>query len=241
MKYKTIIISDLHLGSQYSKVNEVTKFLKENKCEKLIMNGDIIDGWALKRGGLWGEPQMKCIRKILKISKNSEVYWIRGNHDEFLHDFIPMVLGNIKVLENMEYMGINGKKYIILHGDIFDVFTHNMKWLAKLGSMGYDLCLWLNKWYNAYRLLRGKDYYSLSKKIKDSVKQATSFIGEFESHMVLHAKNLGYDGVICGHIHKAEMKVVEGVEYMNSGDWMETCSALVEDFDGLWKIVYFYE
>jgi UDP-2,3-diacylglucosamine pyrophosphatase LpxH len=239
MTYRTIIISDIHLGSQYSRAKEVTQFLKDNKCETLILNGDIVDGWALKRGGIWNDDHMKCIRRILKKSKKTKVYWVRGNHDDFLYDFIPFTVGKIKIVEDLEYIGLNCKKYIVLHGDIFDVFVNDMKWLAKIGSVGYDLCLWLNKYYNRYRAFRGKEYFSLSKKIKDSVKQATSFIGEFENHMIGHAKSLNADGVICGHIHKAEMRVVDGIEYMNSGDWVESNTALVEHLDGRWEILQY--
>ena len=237
MKYKTIILSDIHLGSQYSRANDVVSFLKNNECEKLILNGDIIDGWALKRGGSWNESHMRCIRKFLKISKNSKVYWIRGNHDDFLYDFLPFKLGNIKILEDMDYIGLDGNRYFVLHGDVFDVFVKDMKWLAKLGSIGYDLSLWLNKWYNKYRILVGKEYFSLSKLIKNSVKKASSYIGDFENHMIKHAKQLGYDGVICGHIHKAEISKINGIYYMNSGDWVESNTALVEEFDGTWKII----
>jgi len=237
MKYRTIILSDIHLGSRYSRSNDVVEFLKENKCETLILNGDIIDGWALKRGGSWNESHMRCIRKFLKISKNSKVYWIRGNHDDFLYDFLPFKLGNIKILEDMDYIGLDGNRYFVLHGDVFDVFVKDMKWLAKLGSIGYDLSLWLNKWYNKYRILVGKEYFSLSKLIKNSVKKASSYIGDFENHMIKHAKQLGYDGVICGHIHKAEISKINGIYYMNSGDWVESNTALVEEFDGTWKII----
>ena len=237
MKYRTIVISDIHLGSKYSRVLEVIDFLKNNTCEKLILNGDIIDGWALKRGSKWSNDHMKCIIKILKISKNSDVYWIRGNHDDFLDEFIPYTFGNIKILENMEHIGVDGKRYLVLHGDIFDIFVKDMKWLAKIGSIGYDLSLWLNSWYNKYRNWRGFEYFSLSKLIKDNVKKATSYVGDFEEHMVTHAKSLNYDGVICGHIHKAELRQIKGIEYMNSGDWVESNTALVENFEGKWEII----
>jgi UDP-2,3-diacylglucosamine pyrophosphatase LpxH len=239
IKYRTIVISDLHLGSTYSRPNNVIEFLSKHKSTTLILNGDIIDGWALKRGGTWNNKHMKCIGKIIKKSKTTQVYWIRGNHDDFLHDFIPFDFGNIKLREDLEYVGLNGKKYLILHGDIFDVFINKMKWLAKIGSVGYDFTLWLNKWYNKYRAFRGLEYFSLSQKIKASVKEATNFIGDFENHMVVHAKSLNCDGVICGHIHKAELREIDGLEYMNSGDWVESNSALVEDTNGNWSIVYF--
>ena len=239
MKYRTIVISDLHLGSTYSRAKDVTDFLSKNKCDTLILNGDIIDGWALKRGGTWNDSHMKCIRKLIKKSKTTKVYWLRGNHDDFLHDFIPFDFGKILLREDLEYIGLNGNKYLILHGDIFDIFVNKMKWLAKIGSIGYDFTLWLNKWYNKYREFRGLEYFSLSQKIKASVKEATNFIGDFENNMVLHAKSLNCDGVICGHIHKAELKTIDGLEYMNSGDWVESNSALVEDLDGNWSIIYY--
>ena len=239
MMYRTIVVSDLHLGSRYARAKEVTEFLTKNKCKTLILNGDIIDGWALKRGGTWNDDHMKCIRKIIKKSKTTQTYWIRGNHDDFLSEFIPFDFGKILLREDLEYMGLDGKKYLVLHGDIFDVFVNKMKWLAKIGSVGYDLTLWLNKWYNKYRALRGKQYFSLSQKIKNSVKQATSFIGDFENHMVSHAKSLNCDGVICGHIHKAELREIDDLVYMNSGDWVESNTALVEDMDGKWSIIEF--
>lgn len=237
MNYKTVIISDLHLGSTYSRSEDISNFLDKIKCETLILNGDIIDGWALKRGNAWTQEHMKCIRKIMKKSNKTKIYWVRGNHDDFLYDFIPLTLGNINVVEHMELNAINGKKYLVLHGDIFDVFINKMKWLAKIGSVGYDFTLWLNKWYNKYRTFRGKEYFSLSQKIKDSVKSATNFIGDFENHMVNHSKSLNFDGVICGHIHKAEIRNINGIEYMNSGDWVESNTALVEHLNGKWEII----
>lgn len=239
MMYRTVIISDLHLGSKYSRAKEVSEFLDKTKCETLILNGDIIDGWALKRGNSWTEDHMRCIRKILKKSYKSKVYWIRGNHDDFLYGFMPFKLGNITIKESIDYYGFNGKKYLILHGDIFDVFVNNMKWLAKIGSIGYDFTLWLNKWYNKYRAYMGLEYFSLSQKIKSSVKSATNFIGDFENHMVNHAKSLNCDGVICGHIHKAEIRKIDNIEYMNSGDWVESNTALVEDLLGNWFLISF--
>ena len=239
MKYKTIILSDIHLGSKYSRAKDVIDFLTKNTAETIILNGDIIDGWALKRGGVWTDEHMKCVRKLMKLSKSSTVYWIRGNHDDFLYDFIPFDFGKIMLRESMEYRGLDKNKYLILHGDIFDVFVGKWGWLAKIGSVGYDMTLWINKWYNKYRTYRGLPYFSLSQKIKASVKTATNFIGDFENHMVTHAKSLECDGVICGHIHKAEIRNVDGIIYMNSGDWVESNTALVETLKGKWKIISF--
>ncbi len=239
MNYRTVIISDLHLGSTYSRAEDISRFLDAIKCDTLILNGDIIDGWALKRGNSWTQEHMRCVRKIMKKAYKTKVIWVRGNHDDFLHDFIPISLGNIQIVETFELFALNGKKYLVLHGDIFDVFVNEMKWLAKIGSVGYDLTLWLNKWYNKYRAFRGKEYFSLSKRIKNSVKSATNFIGDFENHMVSHSKSLNFDGVICGHIHKAEIRVIDGIEYMNSGDWVESNTALVEDHSGNWYLIHY--
>ena len=241
MRFRTIVLSDLHLGSKYSNAVGVTKFLSETSCETLILNGDIIDGWALKRGGTWSEDHMKCIRKIMKKSKKTNVYWIRGNHDDFLYNFIPFKLGKIYIRERLIYTSKNGKQYVVLHGDIFDIFITKMKWLAKIGSVGYDLTLWLNKWYNQLRKLLGKDYFSLSQKIKHSIKSATNFINNFEEHMVNYAKANDCAGVICGHIHKSDIKMINGIEYLNSGDWVESNTALVEDENGNWAIIKFDE
>jgi UDP-2,3-diacylglucosamine pyrophosphatase LpxH len=236
-EYKTVILSDIHLGSKYSKAVEVTNFIKSIKFQTLILNGDIIDGWAIQRGGKLTNSHVECIRLILKKSQKSDVYWIKGNHDEFLLNFTPFKIGNIQIKEEMNYVGINGKKYLITHGDLFDVFVNDMKWLAKIGSIGYDIALWLNKWYNRWRTFRGKEYFSLSKKLKNSVKSATTFMGDFKGHLTNHASKLDCDGVICGHIHQPEINKINGIEYLNSGDWVESLSALVETFDGEWLII----
>ena len=241
MKVRTLIVSDIHLGSRYTKAKEVSKLLSYIKCDTLILNGDIIDGWALKRGGTWKVEDMKCVRTIMKKSKKTKVFWIKGNHDDFLEEFIPFRIGNIEIKRDLFYEGINKKTYFVTHGDMFDVFVNDMKWLAKIGSLGYDLALWLNKWYNKWRNWRGLPYFSLSKKIKDSVKMATSFIGEFETFLISHTKALMCGGVICGHIHCAKIESIDGIEYLNSGDWVESMTALIEDHEGNWRIITYDE
>jgi UDP-2,3-diacylglucosamine pyrophosphatase LpxH len=147
-------------------------------------------------------------------------------------------LGNINIQEDY-VLESNGKKYFVLHGDVFDVFITKMKWLAKIGGVAYEFSLWINRWYNRFRSWRGKPYLSISKKIKESVKFATKFIGDFEDHLVSLAKKKGYDGVICGHIHYPIIKKIDGIEYLNSGDWVENMSCLVETHDGEWKLVFY--
>lgn len=239
-KYKTIIISDIHLGMLDSKAKEVVDFLDKNSCDRLILNGDIIDGWSLKKNPKrWKKNHMRCVRKFLKISeKGTDVIWIRGNHDDFLKPFIPIMMGDISIREDM-VIESNGKKYFVLHGDVFDVFITKMGWLAKIGSTAYDMALFINRWYNKWRTFIGKDYLSISQKMKESVKFATSFIGKFENHLVDLAKREGYDGVICGHIHHPIIKNIDGIDYLNSGDWIENLSCLVETHDGEWMLIFY--
>lgn len=238
MSYKTIIISDLHLGSKASRSEDIFKFLDENKTYNLILNGDIIDGWALKRGSRWTEKDNKVLRKILKIAeKGTNVVWLRGNHDEFLLDYLNLTMGNITIAEDLVYKGIDKRKYYIFHGDVLDIFSSKFKVIAKIGSIGYDFALWLNRWYNKYREWRGLPYYSLSKQIKNNVKAAVNFMTDFEDRAIDLAKNKDCQVAVCGHIHKCELRG----DYMNSGDWCENCTALVEDMNGVWKVLHFHK
>lgn len=240
MKYKSIFISDVHLGTRFSKAKKLLNFLKHNECENLILVGDIIDGWAIKRKFIWPQTHSDVIQKILKKArKGTNVHFITGNHDQFIRPFVPLVLGDsLNISNELDYQGINGKKYYITHGDFFDSITMTKKWLAILGDYGYDLLLHLNTVLNFIRQKLGiKKYWSLSKYVKDSVKSSVSFINDFESVLSTHAKNKGYDGIICGHIHKAEIKDINGIQYLNCGDWVENCTAIIETFDGEFKII----
>jgi UDP-2,3-diacylglucosamine pyrophosphatase LpxH len=233
MKYDTVIISDLHLGSKASRRDDILSFLENLQTDTLILNGDIIDGWSLQRGSKWTKKDTKIIRKILKISETgTDVIWIRGNHDDFLKEFLPFDLGNIKIVEDYIYQH-SGIRYYIFHGDVLDVFITKVKWLAYIGSIGYDIALWLNRWYNKWRTWNGLPYYSLSKDIKDSIKAATSFINDFEDNAIRLAKQKKCDIAICGHIHYPLIKN----NYMNSGDWCENCTALVYDKKNNWKLI----
>ena len=230
IKYKTIIVSDIHLGTKDSQAKEFIKFLDEHPTEQLILNGDIIDGWALQRGSKWKKQHTKVILKLLELSKKTDIIWIRGNHDEFLTDFFMIKMSNITLCE--DYMiGIKRKKYLIFHGDILDVFSSTWKWIAKIGSVGYDIALTLNTWYNKYRSWRGLPYYSISKHIKDKVKSAVSFILDFEENAAKIAKQRKCSGVIIGHIHTAEDRMIGDIHYLNSGDWVESKTAILIDKD----------
>ena len=244
MKYKSIFISDIHLGTRFSKAKVLLNFLKHNESDQLILVGDIIDGWAIKRKLIWPQEHSDVIQKILKkAKKGTKVTFITGNHDEFLRPFVPLLLGDsVSIANELEYVAINKKKYYITHGDFFDSITMTKKWLAILGDYGYDLLLHLNVVLNFLRKRIGiKKYWSLSKYVKDNVKSSVSFISDFEAVLSTHAKNKGYDGIICGHIHKAEIRDIEDIEYLNCGDWVESCTAIVETYEGEFKIINWLE
>jgi UDP-2,3-diacylglucosamine pyrophosphatase LpxH len=236
--YKTIVISDLHLGIKSAKAKEVVFFLKHNSCDKLIMNGDIIDGWQLRRSGKWKKKHTRFFKLVMKyISKRkTEVIYLRGNHDDFLDEILPFKFGRLSIV-NQHIHTSNGKRYYVIHGDVFDSITTNMRWLAKLGDVSYTFLLWLNRHYNNYRVKRGLPYYSLSKEIKQRVKSAVSFIDDFEKQLSSMAKSKKCDGIICGHIHSPANRMIDGIHYLNSGDWVESLTALTEDYEGNWQVV----
>ena len=239
-RYKSIILSDVHLGTPTSKAREALHFLKNTRCDHLILNGDIIDGWALERGSKWTWEHSRFVRYVLKRveKKNLEVTYLRGNHDDFLRKFSPLKFASMSIVREYVHETERGN-YLVVHGDLFDSITKNFVFLAHLGDIGYRLLMSLNRWYNVYRKWRGKEYYSLSKAIKARVKQAVSFISDFESKLAKLAETRGCVGVICGHIHTPADKRIDGFHYLNSGDWVESLSAIVEDYDGNFSLLYF--
>ena len=235
--YKCVILSDLHLGMTDSKPKRILKFLESIKTDLLILNGDIIDNDALRRGAKWKGKHMKVVIKLLEMAKDIDIIYIRGNHDNDVKDLYHTSLGNIKFMDEYIY-SVNDKKYLIFHGDKIDVTT-KYKFLTHIGSIGYDFALRLNTWYNKYRELTGKPYYSISKAIKENFKKALSFINDFEVNACDYAKTVHCDGVICGHIHIPSVKVINDIEYYNSGDWVENFSALVLTQDDKWELKTF--
>lgn len=241
--FKTIVLSDVHLGTSGSKARELVSFLKLHSCDTLILNGDIIDGWQLKKYGVWKKKHTKFIRSVMKMIEDhkTKVVYTRGNHDDFLDSFIPLAIGKHFTIQR-DYIHVsNGKRFLVTHGDIFDSVTTHTKWLSKLGDIGYTLLLFINKIYNNYRQKRGLPYYSLSAKIKAKVKSAVNYISNYEEQLVELAKSKNCAGVICGHIHQAAIKYYGDILYLNSGDWVESLSALVEDQDGDWSLIYYNE
>jgi len=238
--YKTIVISDVHLGTKSSKARELLEFLKKHSCDKLILNGDIIDGWRLQRSGKWEKHHTSLLKFLIKLidKQKLQVIYIRGNHDDFLDKILPFSFIRLSIVREHYHLS-KKKKYLVIHGDIFDHITTNIRWLAKLGDLGYTLLLWINKIYNYRRLRQGKSYYSISKIIKQKVKQAVSYISGFEEKLTELAVSRGCDGVICGHIHHPAIIENDTFIYMNSGDWVESLSALVETTEGKWKIMLY--
>jgi UDP-2,3-diacylglucosamine pyrophosphatase LpxH len=226
MKY--IIASDLHLGIKHSKCEEFIEFIEKHKPDELILNGDIVDGWAVSRGSKWKKKHTKTVSKLFKLSEEIRIIWIRGNHDDFLEEFIGSTFGKIEIKEN-HIIELDKKRYFIFHGDIIDVFITKYKWLSKLGSLGYDLALFLNDVYNRYRKWRGLTYYSISQKIKERVKLATNYVNDFETTALGLAEVHNCDGVICGHIHQPAERMIGKKHYLNSGDWVENMTAIVID------------
>lgn len=238
IEYESIIISDVHLGTKDSKASEVIEFLKATRCKRLILNGDIVDGWALKSGGKWRDSHTKFVRTVLKKmeKEDTEVIYLRGNHDDILERFLPIAFDKL-VIEH-EYVHETPKgKYLIVHGDGFDSVTTSCKAVALLGSYGYEILLRVNRLYNRWRAWRGKGYYSLSKEIKARVKSAVSFVDRYEDQLRHFARARGCSGIICGHIHTAADKMLEDVHYLNSGDWVESLTAIVETSPGEFSLV----
>lgn len=242
IRFKTLVVSDLHLGIRSSKAKEVVRFIKNHQADKIILNGDIIDGWQLRKSGSWKKKHSRFFKLLLKMlsKEDIKVIYLRGNHDDFLDEILPFELGNFSIARDHIHES-NGKRYYVVHGDIFDSITTRLKWLAKLGDIGYTFLLWLNRFYNNRRIRKGLPYYSLSQAVKAKVKSAVSFVSDFENELAEVARVKKCDGVITGHIHQPANKMINGIHYLNSGDWVESLTALVETQDGEWQIVYYSE
>ncbi len=241
--YESVFLSDIHLGSRDAKATEVIAFLKTLRCKKLILNGDIVDGWALKSGGKWLPEHTKLVRYILKkmAKQGTEVIYLRGNHDDILERFLPLDFDNLRIDEEYIHETPRGR-YLVVHGDGFDTVTTNHKWVARAGALAYALLLRINRLYNRWRTWRGKPYFSLSKQIKSRVKSAVSFVDRYEDQLQELAKVRGCCGIICGHIHTPANKMLEGeTHYLNSGDWVESLTGIIEKEPGDFEVVDYYE
>jgi UDP-2,3-diacylglucosamine pyrophosphatase LpxH len=237
--YRSIFLSDIHLGTRGCQAERLTAFLKFHTCDRLYLVGDIVDGWRLRSGIYWPQSHNNVMRRFLTAAKRgTEVIYVTGNHDEFLRRYADLHLGNLQIVDRIRHISADGKELLVVHGDEFDVITRYHRWIAFAGDMGYTLLLHLNRYVNGVRRRMGYGYWSMSAWLKHKVKRAVNFISEFEVAIARRCRIEGYDGVICGHIHHAEIRDLEGVKYMNCGDWVESCTALVEDEDGVFSIVH---
>ncbi len=237
-RWRTIFLSDIHLGTPGCKAEFLLDFLKHNESDKLYLVGDIVDGWRLKRGWYWPQAHNDVVQKVLrKARKGTEVIYVPGNHDEALRDYLDHHLGGIFIAGEATHETADGQRMLVVHGDAFDGVVRYARWLAFLGDHAYNFALWTNEWFNRARRTFGLPYWSLSAWLKNKVKNAVKYISDFEEAVANEAHRRGFDGVICGHIHKAEIRRIGEALYMNDGDWVESCTALVEDWDGSFKIV----
>jgi UDP-2,3-diacylglucosamine pyrophosphatase LpxH len=240
-RYRTLFLSDLHLGARGSQAELLLDFLKYHDADTIFLVGDIVDGWRLKSGWYWPQAHNDVVQKLLrKVRKGARVIYVPGNHDEFARDYIGLVFGGVEVHDTFIHETANGKKMLIIHGDQFDIVVRNAKWLAFLGDWAYEFAIWANTYFNKVRRLLGVGYWSFSAWAKLKVKQAVNFIGDFEETLSAEAVRRGVDGVVCGHIHHATIRTISGVLYVNTGDFVESCTAVVEHPDGEFEILHWH-
>ena len=237
---RTVWISDIHLGTPGCQAQALLDFLRDTHCETLYLVGDIIDGWQLRRSWYWPQEHNDVVQKILrKARKGTRVVFVPGNHDEFARKYLQHNFGGVDVVEDCVHTLADGRRLWVTHGDLFDGVIQCAKWLAYAGDIAYEFILKVNRRFNLLRAHLGLPYWSLSKYLKLKVKRAVSYVSDFETAVAREARRRGLDGVVCGHIHHAEMREIEGVLYCNDGDWVESLTALVEHHDGRLEILDF--
>jgi UDP-2,3-diacylglucosamine pyrophosphatase LpxH len=235
---RTVWISDLHLGTPGCQARALLEFLKDVRCDTLYLVGDIVDGWQLRRSWYWPQLHNDVVQKLLrKARKGTRVVFVPGNHDEFARRYVAHNFGGVDVVEDCIHVTADGRRLWITHGDHFDGVIQCAKWLAYVGDAAYEFTLKVNRWFNHLRARLGLPYWSLSRYLKLKVKRAVSYVSDFEVAVAREARRRGADGVVCGHIHHAEIRDIDGVLYCNDGDWVESLTALVEHHDGRLEII----
>jgi UDP-2,3-diacylglucosamine pyrophosphatase LpxH len=238
MRVRALFISDVHLGCRFSRAQELFEFLGQYEPDRLYLVGDIIDGWKLKRNFVWNDTASFVVRRVLgMLKRGTEVYYVTGNHDEFLREFSPHTFGGMELADAFVHVTVDGRRLLVIHGDCFDHVTKHAAWVYHLGDRAYTAALHLNKWMNHLRRWLGKPYWSFSAMLKSRVKQAVNFINDFEHFVARYTRQQGCAGVVCGHIHVPAIREIDGIAYYNCGDWVEHCSALVEHVDGRMELV----
>ena len=236
--HRTLFISDLHLGTRGCQHELVLDFLKHNDADTIYLVGDIIDGWKLKGGWYWPQGHNDVVQKLLrKVRKGARMIYIPGNHDEFAREYAGMTFGGVEVMRTAVHVTADGRRFLITHGDDFDIVVRHARWLAHLGDWAYRTAIVTNTWFNRARRRLGFPYWSFSAWAKLKVKNIVSFIGDFEEALVQEAARHGVDGVVCGHIHHAALRELQGITYVNTGDFVESCSFAVEHRDGRLEVL----
>jgi UDP-2,3-diacylglucosamine pyrophosphatase LpxH len=237
-QYRALFVSDLHLGTKACQAEAFLDFLRVCETPRIYLVGDIVDFWRIKRGVYWPQAHNDVLQKLLrKARKGTDLVFIPGNHDEAMRDYCGSRFGGVAIERNIIHVGADGRRYLVMHGDEFDVVVRYAKWLALFGDWSYTLALWANTHFNVVRRFFGLPYWSLSAYLKQRVKRAVNYIGEFETALAQEARRRGAQGVICGHIHHAAMRQVGDVVYINTGDWVESCTAVGETADGTFEII----
>ncbi|WP_315920751.1 UDP-2,3-diacylglucosamine diphosphatase [Mesorhizobium sp. SP-1A] len=237
--FRSIFISDVHLGSRAAKAEFLIDFLRHHDADTVYLVGDIVDGWRLRRNWHWPQSHNDVVQKLLrKARKGARVTYIAGNHDEFARQFQGVHFGGIVVADRAIHETADGRRFLVIHGDQFDTVVHNVRWLAYFGDYAYDAAMFVNRVIGRFRQLFGMPYWSFSSWAKVKVKKAVNFIGAFEEVLAEEARRCKVDGVVCGHIHHAANAVFGDVQYINTGDWVESCTAAVEHFDGRIEILH---
>jgi UDP-2,3-diacylglucosamine pyrophosphatase LpxH len=238
-RYRAIFISDVHLGTRGSKATFLLDFLRVTESDYLYLVGDMVDGWRLRKSWYWPQSHNDVVQKLLrKARKGTQVFYVPGNHDDWLRDFAELQMGGVMLVREASHVTADGRRLLVVHGDAFDGVVRYARWLALLGDGAYDMALRLNHVFNLVRRRLGYPYWSLSAYLKFKVKNAVQFIGDFANAIAAEARSRGFDGIVCGHIHHAEIRDIGGVLYCNDGDWVESCTALVEHRDGRLEILH---
>lgn len=241
-RFRTLFLSDLHLGTRGLQAELLLDFLKHHDADTFYLVGDIVDGWRLKGGWYWPQAHNDVVQKLLrKARKGARVVYVPGNHDEFARDYTGMEFGGVEVAETDIHETADGKKMLVIHGDQFDIVVRHARWLAFLGDWAYEAALFANTWANRVRRVFGVGYWSFSAWAKLKVKNAVNFIGDFEQTLAAEAARRGVDGVVCGHIHHATIRQIDGMLYVNTGDFVESCTAIAEHADGRFEILYWHK
>lgn len=237
--YKTVFISDIHLGTKMSSAYSLLEFMKTFECDKIYLVGDIVDCWAMSKKMLWSQLHNDVIQKLLRRArKGTEIVYIPGNHDEVMRNYCDNEFGHIIIVDEAIHIGVDGKLYLVTHGDQFDVVIKHATWLAHLGSWAYDVSIDIGRIISKIRQKFDLPHWSLSSYLKYKVKESVSFIGNYEETLSNYVRSKNLDGIVCGHIHHANIRDIDGITYMNCGDWVESCTALVEHLDGTFEIIY---